>query len=587
MRWEEISQAQRILSREQGTIYKDWGGKLRVALAYPNTYYVGMSSLALQTIYRAFNARPDVVCERAFWEKGGLAAGRSLLALESQRPVTDFDVLAFTVSYEMDYFHIVEMLRQAGMPPLARARDESWPLVLGGGPALSMNPEPLAPFFDAIVIGEGEEIVGVLADLLSEMRDAARADLLAQLATLPGVYVPQLHANDPSRPDWRPIERLWVTDLTRHPTVSSLYTPDTEFSDLHLMEIARGCGRGCRFCLAGYVYRPPREVPADVLLEWARAGLRYRNKLGLVSAAVSDHTEIDRLAEGLRRMGARISVSSMRTDPISVPLVELLAASGTQTLTIAPEAGSQRLREVISKTQREDDLLAAVDLAERLKFPQLKLYFMVGHPTEMMADIEALIDFALEARRRFRRRLALNTTPYVPKAHTPFQWEAMTPAAVIKERQELVKRRLARYDIAVRADSTEWAEVQGVLARGDRRLAEVLLRIERPTVAAFHAALAACGLSAQDYLGEWEETRPLPWQIVDSAVSFNYLRRERRLARRAQAGRPCPPDSAGCLSCGACDEEWAFRFTGGTPMRKPHLFTADGRRVGQPIELVI
>jgi hypothetical protein len=279
----------------------------------------------------------------------------------------------------------------------------------------------------------------------------------------------------------------------------------------------------------------------------------------------------------------------MRTDPISVPLVELLADSGTQTLTIAPEAGSQRLRNVISKTQTEDDLLAAVDLAERLRFPQLKLYFMVGHPTETEADIQALVDFALETRRRFSRRVALNTTPYVPKAHTPFQWEPMTPARVMKERQEFVKRHLAPHNVAVRADSTEWAEVQGVLARGDRRLAGVLLRLERLSVPAFHAAMADCGLTAEEYLGARSPDRPLPWQIVDPAVSLQYFQMERRLAERDQPGRPCPTDSAGCLTCGACDEPWAFRFTGGVPARKPHLFTADGqlaRPLRQPVELI-
>ncbi len=591
VKWEQIAKARRILEQEQGTIFKDWGGKLRVALAYPNTYYVGMSSLALQTIYRAFNLRPDVVCERVFWDKGGLQAGRPLISLESQRPVAEFDVLAFTVSYEMDYFNLVEMLRQADIPPLAQDRDEGWPLVLGGGPALSMNPEPLAPFFDAIVVGEGEEIVSTLCDLIQDTLDQPREVVLERLAQIPGVYVPLIHHNDPTRSDWRPIERLWVRDLTAHPTVSSLYTPDTEFSDLHLIEIARGCGRGCRFCLAGYVYRPPREVPADIILEWAREGLKYRDKIGLVSAAVSDHTEIDRLAEGLRRLGARISVSSMRTDPISVPLVELLAESGTQTLTIAPEAGSQRLRDVISKTQTEEDLLAAVDLAERLKFPQLKLYFMIGHPTETDADIQALVDFVLETRRRFKRRIAINATPYVPKAHTPFQWEPMTPVSVLKERQRFIKRQLARHNVAVRADSPDWAVIQAVLARGDRRLAQVLLKLDRLSLASFHRAMADCGLTVEEYIGAWDRDRPLPWQIVDPAVTLNYFRMEFRLAERNQPGKPCPTDSAGCLTCGACDVAWAFRFTDGVPARKPHLFTADGRPAPphptrQPISLL-
>ncbi|MCD6289511.1 MAG: radical SAM protein, partial [Anaerolineae bacterium] len=541
------------------------------------------------TLYRTFNLRPDVACERVFWNRASWEAGEALISLESQRPADEFDVLAFTVSYEMDYFHVVEMLQQAGVPPLAEERDEAWPVILGGGPAISANPEPLAPFFDAIVIGESEEVIDPLVGLLSSFSGAPRAVLLEQMARIPGIYVPQIHLNDPTRPDWHPIRRLWTRDLTVHPTMSSLYTPDTEFGDLHLIEIARGCGRGCRFCMAGYMYRPPREVPADVVLDWAREGLQHRRKLGLVAAAVSDHSEIDRLAEELRRLGARISVSSMRTDPISEPLVELLAESGTQTLTIAPEAGSQRLRDAVNKPQTEESLLAAVDLAERLKFPRLKLYFMIGHPTETEDDIHALVDLVTEVRRRFRRRIVVNATPYVPKAHTPFQWEGMAPAQTLKARQQLIKRELVRQDVAVRADSPDWAVIQGVLARGDRRLAQVLLRMRKLSISEFHRAMKTCGLTVEMYTGPWPPEQPLPWQIVDCGVRSGYLKREHQLALQGRPSRPCPPRAAGCLRCGACDPEWAFRFSGGVPPRgarrgergHPSLPTSD-----EPVEVV-
>jgi len=350
-----------------------------------------------------------------------------------------------------------------------------------------------------------------------------------------------------------------VRDLTRLPTVSSLVTPDTEFGDLYLMEIARGCGRGCRFCLAGYIYRPPREVPLEVLLEWARVGLRHRPKIGLVSAAVSDHSQIDELAVRLREMGAKISVSSMRVDPISVPLVKALAESGTQTLTIAPEAGSARLRDVINKPQTEEQLLGAVELAESLKFPQLKMYFMVGHPTETEEDVQALVDLALAARRRFSRRLVLNTTPYVPKPHTPFQWEAMTPADVVKARQEYIKKALSPHQVAVRADSPYWAEVQGVLARGDRRSAYALLNMETLSLPAWERALADAGLTADEYLSARAPGEPLPWDIVESGVTDAFFRYELRHAQQHDLTPGCPPQAQGCLKCQACDTDWAFR----------------------------
>ncbi len=561
MSWKIRASQQALLDQEIGAIHKDWGGRLVVALAFPNAYYVGMSSLALQVIYRGFNAFPDVVCERVFWDKGGYEARRPLLTLESGRRVDEVDVWAFTISYEMDFFNVVEMLRQAGVPPLARDRDESWPLIIAGGPGVTMNPEPMAPIFDAIVIGEGEEILADLVDLFRRAIDAPRAELLAELDKMPGVYVPALVPPIAEQGDSpRKIERLWVRDQSLFPPISSLYTPETEFRGMHLMEIARGCGRGCRFCLAGYVYRPPRELPMDLLLDWAKQGLKHTDRIGLISAAVSDHSQIDELAPALVELGAKLSASSMRVDPISRPLVEALRASGAQTLTIAPEAGSARLRDVIAKTQTEEQLLEAVALAAELDFPQIKFYFMIGHPTEEQEDIEALVEFVLKARGVFKRRIAMNATPFVPKAHTPFQWMPMTPARTLKKRQSFIMRKLGRHRIAVRADSPAWAEVQAALARGDRRMADVILDIPRLSVRDFWETMARHGLERDAYLGELSLDQPLPWEIVESGVKPTFFRYEWRLAQQARLGPHCPPDSAGCLTCGVCDPAWAYRF---------------------------
>jgi radical SAM superfamily enzyme YgiQ (UPF0313 family) len=555
--WKQTAAARAILDRETGTIHKDHGGRLAVALAYPNRYATGMSSLALQILYRTFNAEPDVVCERVFWEDGQVAAG-PLVTLESQTPVAEFAVWAFTISFEMDYFNIVSMLRQVGIAESDR------PFLIAGGPGVSANPEPLAPFFDAIVIGEAEELLPRLIPLLRDgIHD--RAALLDALDRLPGVYVPARFT--PTRDGApRTVERLWVADMRQVEPVSCLYTPDAEFGQMHLIEIARGCGRGCRFCLAGYVYRPPREQPLDRILDWARAALRrplpvYAHSgpagerppgIGLVSAAVSDHSRIDELATELYALGARISVSSMRTDPISAPLVKALAASGAQTLTIAPEAGSERLRRVLSKSQTEADLLAAVELAQALKFPGLKLYFMVGHPTETDDDIQGIVDLTLKAKAIFRRNIAINATPYVPKPHTPFQWEAMAPVKTLQARQNMLKRGLARHNIAVDADSPQWAAVQAVLARGDRRLAPILWEMDKLTLRGFHDALARHGLAAAEFTAARSPDSHQPWDIVESGVRPSFYRYEQRLAHDARLGHRCPPGATQCATCGVC-----------------------------------
>lgn len=509
MKWATIAAARRILKREQGATLKDWGGRIPVALIYPNAYWVGMSSLALQTLYRLLNARPDIVCERVFCGYRRPQDAREFASLETQRPLSDFAVLATSFSFELDYLQFVALLHRAGIPCLARERDADHPLLLAGGPAVSANPEPLADLCDAFFIGEVEERLPLLLDTLHDGLLGDRRDLLQELGRIPGVYVPALGENAAGQ---QQIARQWVSELDAHPTHTAVYTKATEFGDMHLVEIARGCGHGCRFCLAGCLYRPPRERSPAAVLQAARLGQPYRHKIGLVSSAVSDYRRIEELLDGLQAMGMQVSVSSLRVDPLPAALLEALAASGTRTLTIAPEAGSERLRRHIHKNVSHEDIIHAAQQAARYRFADLKLYFMVGLPGEQEEDIDALLELVEAVTGAFGGRVLVSVAPFVPKAHTPFERAAMAPTPTLQARLRRLRTALQAMDVRVAFDSLQWATVQAVLARGDRRLGPALAALRAPSLARWNRALRQQELQAADYTRARAADEPLPWE---------------------------------------------------------------------------
>ncbi len=525
MSWEEIKKARQRLSAEKGTIIKDWGGRIPIALIYPNTYYVGMSNLGLHFIYSLLNSYSEVVCERAFWEKENSAQQLPALSLESQRALPDFAVLAFSITYELDYFNVVQILKASGIPLYAADRDETHPLVIAGGACITANPMPLAPFFDCLCIGEAEPILPAMLPILSDGIAGRRNDLLKALSSLPGVYVPKYHSGTP-------VVRQWAKNLDDFPVHSVILTPDTELGDLYLIEVERGCKWRCRFCLVSNAFRPMRLRSIGKLVEQAKLGLEYRKRIGSVGPAVSDHPRIEELLAGMLQMGAELSISSLRISSLSRKILEEMAEGGARTIALAPEAGSQRLRQVINKGISEDDILAAVDMVAEQGIKRLKLYFMIGLPSETDEDIEEIIRLTLTCkdildRRQTGSRLTLNIAHFVPKASTPFQWLPMAPLPTLNHRLSLLKSSLQPKGIKIKSESPAWSQVQAVLARGDTELAEVLADTERISLSSWRKAVEEHRLDVDFYAHQrWDTSQKLPWAIIDSGTKIEHLKLE-------------------------------------------------------------
>ncbi len=512
------------LSREEGAITKDWGGRLPIALIYPNFYYLGMSNLGLHAIYSLLNSYDEVVCERVFWERESRDRKLGTVSLESQRPLSDFAVLAFSISYELDYFNVVSILKTSGIPLYAADRDERYPLIIAGGPCITANPMPLSPFFDCLGIGEAEPILPTMLPILSEGIGGKRDELLKALASLPGVYVPQYPKTT--------VVRQWAPNLDDFPVTSTILTPDTELGDLYLIEVGRGCNWGCRFCLVSTTFSPMRFRTVDKLIEQAKRGLKYRRRIGLVGPAVSSHPQLEELLVRLRQMGAQFSISSLRISHLSDKVLSEIVKGGVRTLTLAPEAGSQRLRQVIKKGISEEKILELTGKVAEQGVKQLKLYFMIGLPSETDDDIEELIKLTLRCkdiidRRQSGTRLSLNITPFVPKAGTPFQRLGMAPLPTLNHRLSLLKNTLSPKGIKVKSESPAWSQVQGVLARGDAKVAEVLANIEEVSLAGWRRAVEKCHLDIDFYAHQrWDITERLPWAVVDSGTKAAYLEAE-------------------------------------------------------------
>ncbi len=559
--WQQRERALDTLSKEVGYIRKPHGGRLRIALAFPNTYWVGMSNLGFQTVYRLFNDRPDIVCERVFLPPkqelaAQLAAGTPLVTLESQTPVNEFDVFAFSVSFEWDYVNILTLLRLAGIKRYATERTARDPLILVGGAVTFVNPEPLAPFADVIAAGEAEVLIPSLDRAFRE--STGRDELLRALTQERGFYIPSFYEpryNEsgllmeyvplPGTNAPVPVRKaaLKVTDAV-DPPATGIFTPDTEFGSRFLIEVVRGCANLCRFCWAGYNYLPVRSFPADRILELARNAREHASRVGLVSIALCDHPEIERILSSLLEMGYQISPASLRLDDLTDPIVKMLHDSGELSITIAPEAGSDRMRRVINKTVTNDEILDRADLIFRNGIENLKLYYMIGLPTETDEDLVGIRDLTVQLRDIMMKyakpkgrvgKIVGSVNPLIPKPGTAYQWLPMEDPAVTDKKIKRLRSLMAGIDnVYFNIKSERHSYYQALLSLGDRRVAPAIEAAER-NGQDWRAAVEEAGVDAAFFIFRDRTNDPLlPWDIIDGGMKESFFRNEYEKSTRAE-----------------------------------------------------
>jgi radical SAM family uncharacterized protein len=584
----------RYVGGEYNSVIKDWDAvSTRVCLAFPDIYDLGMSNLGLMILYRALNELPDVLAERTYlpWVDM-IAAMREaqipLYSLENKRPLADFDLIGITLPYEQIFTNVLEMLDLAGIPLRSAERDARHPLIVAGGHA-TFNPEPMAPFIDAFIIGDGEEAIVEIVAALRESRERSREDQLRALARLSGVYVPRFYdvrTHDPSTDTARegtiaaieatvpeaelPVVKRVVSAMSPPPT--RLIVPTVEIShDRAAIEICRGCTQGCRFCQAGVVVRPVRERPVEQILETTEEILRQTgfDEIGLLSLSPSDYTGIDRLVgEMVERFGDEhlsISLPALRADSFSVTLAEAIARGRYTGFTFAPEAGSDRMRAVINKTIPSEQVFdVAREVFER-GWQTIKLYFMIGLPGEEMEDVEAIAEMSntvhIIGRRVHGRQAQVNVSvnTFVPKPHTPFQWVPLASSQSIRQKQALLRRKIRGRGIKLDYNNPEATLLEAVLARGDRRLAEVVQRAwelgarfdawdDQRDFGAWMRAFAKTGLDPDFYAyRERSRDEQFPWEVVSTGVQKRFLLDEYERSQRREILTDC---REGCHACG-------------------------------------
>ena len=576
MSWNLKTRLKETAGKEQGAfVFAPGARRHLMALVYPNEYHVGMSNLGMHIIYRQVNSRGDTACERFFLpdkktQMEYLHTNTPLLSVENQQPLYLFPLIAFAVSFEMDYFNIIKILSLGKVPALAAERQNGDPLVIIGGPCATFNPEPLADFVDVCVIGEGEEVIGEILDSYDKSIELKleREEILLNLSQISGLYVPKYYQPryksdgtiktfDISPQVPQKIKKRYVENLNDYSGTTVIKTSDTQFKDMYLIETARGCGRHCRFCMAGYCFLKPRMRRTETIAKAVKEAKDIYNcpKIGLVGAAVSDHGQIDEICRIIQSDGLGISTASLRADSLSLSLVDALAKSGHKTITLAPEAGSERLRRVINKNINSEHLEKAVSLAVSSGINNVRLYIMIGLPTEAGEDIEAIIFMTKNIKFQMEQYgskgvLTLSINPFVPKPFTPFQWLPMAEEKEIDKKTKKIRDALKNEKgIKLIFESTKETYIQAILARGDRRLSKVLMQTEKDALS-FGKAMKQSGLDEKFYLyRSREQTEILPWHNLSMGFRESYLYEEYLDSLKEKQTPPC---SAHCRRCGIC-----------------------------------
>lgn len=565
----------RKLCPETGVIRKKWSGKLPLALIFPNVYRLGMANLGMQLVYGLANRHADIVCERVFLPESPSACP---LSVESSRPLADFPVIFCSLSFEADFVNLIAILLRGKVHPLASERGEQGeiaagtPLVVGGGVATFINPEPLAPYMDMFLLGEAEPVLGQLLErLLTGFAEgfAERRDFLQKTAlAVPGSYVPGFYEPVyeektlarviPRQKMPYPVKKqvLESADRVGH---SQLLTPEAEFADLFLAELGRGCSRGCRFCAAGFVYRPPRLWPAEAIVTALSGKPADKERVGLLGMEMARPGDLAKVASYLLEQSCQLSFSSLRADAIGPELLALLARSGLKTAAIAPDGGSERLRRVINKNLNEEEILWAARELVSAGVTNLKLYFMIGLPTEEPEDLDELVKLTLKVKEdihaigRKRGRLATLTVSlncFVPKAWTPFQFCAFAGVAELKKKVKYLRREFrGQANFRLNADKPDNAFFQAVLARGDRRVGEMLLSLAG-SGRNWRQLFREHGVEPEDYTRAREFGELFPWEVVDHGIKKEYLWAEYKRALAGKVTSAC--DTAICKRCGVC-----------------------------------
>ena len=542
-----------------------------MALTYPNTYHVGMSNLGFQSVYRLINDLDNVVCERAFLPEGASRAHGRLRSLESGRRLADFDIIAFSISFENDYPNLLTILALAGLPLLSSERHPPHALIIAGGATSLLNPEPIALFVDCFLIGEAETLLPGFFDVY-EKHSQREAVLEALAKGVPGAYVPALYEvtykSDGTLEAFRPkgdvpakIKRVIAEDLSSWDTCTTVLTPHTTFDNTCLIEAARGCPHGCRFCAAGFVYRPPRfRTTGQLENAMGQAAGRARG-VGLMAAAVSDVPGLERVCRKAIDNNLRLSFSSFRANLLTSEFLDVLKQTRIKTATIAPDAGSERMRRLINKGINEQDILKAAEWLVGAGIPNLKLYFMVGLPGETMLDVESIVALCKKIKHRFLKasramarlgQIIVSMSSFVPKPFTPFQWVPFEDVKILKAKIKHVKDGLRRVaNVRVHADVPKWAYVQALLSRGDRRTAELLVGVHNNN-GNWAKTLKGSIINPDFYVyRERSLDEILPWDFIDHGINKAFLVEEYQKALREETSPQCQVGQ--CKACGVCE----------------------------------